>query len=49
MLTDFLNKLKSKKEFLTKQQLRTLKGQALSGNISGAEKGLQKLLKKRCG
>lgn len=30
---------------LTRQQYRTLKGQAVSGNIEGAAKGLLKLMK----
>lgn len=29
---------------LTKQQLKTLKGQILAGDAEGAEKGLKKLL-----
>jgi hypothetical protein len=29
---------------LTKQQLGTLKGQALSGDLDGAKKGLKKLI-----
>ena len=30
---------------ITKQQLKTLRGQALSGNLEGAQRGLLKLLK----
>ena len=29
---------------LTRQQLKTLRGQALAGDIAGAEKGLERLL-----
>lgn len=35
-----LKKLKANAYMLTKQQYRTLKGQILSGNIAGFEKGL---------
>lgn len=35
------------RQWLTKQQLRTLKGQVLAGDVSGAEKGLCKLIKRR--
>lgn len=45
-LTAFLHKLKFYRPKLTKQQVRTLKGQALAGNIPGAEKGLIKILKR---
>jgi len=40
-LTKFIKHLKQSD--LTPQQFRTLKGQALSGNIIGAEKGLNKI------
>ena len=43
-LTAFLHKLKFYRPKLTKQQVRTLKGQALADNIKGAEKGLSKIL-----
>jgi hypothetical protein len=33
----------------TAQQKRTLKGQILSGNVEGARKGIEKLLKKQNG
>lgn len=39
--------LKANRGQLTPQQFRTLKGQVLSGDITGAQKGLQKLLKQR--
>lgn len=44
-LTAFLHKLKFYRPKLTKQQVRTLKGQALADNIKGAEKVLSKILK----
>ena len=39
-----LKRLKQKGHLLTKQQFKTLKGQILSGDIIGAEKGLNKIL-----
>lgn len=39
--------LKANRDNLTHQQYKTLKGQVLAGNIEGATKGLQKLLKRR--
>lgn len=46
-LNQFMKKLKNSRPNLTKQQYRTIKGQALSGDIDGAEKGLNSLLR-RC-
>lgn len=43
-LNIFMKKLKDSKEKLTMQQYRTLKGQALAGNVMAAEKGLTRLL-----
>lgn len=48
-LTEFLKNLKSNKKNLTRQQYRTIKGQALKGNVMDARKGLQKVLRRRCG
>lgn len=48
-LTEFLENLKSNKRNLTRQQYRTIKGQALKGNVMHARKGLQKVLERRCG
>ena len=45
-LNIFMKKLKDSKEKLTLQQYRTLKGQALAGNVMAAEKGLTRLLGK---
>lgn len=36
--------LKSKREHLTPQQYKTIKGQILSGNIEGAMKGLNRVV-----
>ena len=47
--TEFLESLKKSKWNLTEQQYRTIRGQALKGNVLDARKGLQKVLKRRCG
>lgn len=39
---NFISNLKGHKEKLSKQSIKTLKGQTLSGNFEGAKKGLQK-------
>ena len=31
---------------LTKQQIKTLRGQALTGNLAGAQKGLERMVTK---
>lgn len=36
--------LKQGRKYMTRQQIRTIKGQILSGNIIGAMKGLDKIL-----
>lgn len=36
--------LKQGRKYMTRQQFRTIKGQILSGNISGAMRGLDKIL-----
>lgn len=41
----FLSILNQNKRSLTYQQIKTLKGQALSGDIEGAWRGLKKLLR----
>lgn len=48
-LTEFLESLKKSKRNLTEQQYRTIRGQALKGDVMDARKGLQKVLKRRCG
>ena len=44
-LNRFMKKLKNSRPYLSKQQYHTIKGQALSGDIDGAEKGLNSLLR----
>ncbi len=48
-LTKFMETLKSNRKNLTAQQYKTIKGQALKGNVCDARKGLYKVLKRRCG
>lgn len=48
-LTKFMRTLKANQKNLTRQQYRTIKGQAFAGDIKGAEKGLYKLLERRYG
>ena len=45
----FWRELKQQRNNMTKQQYRTLKGQAVSGKVLDARKGLQKVLKRRNG
>lgn len=45
--TDFFKELKNNRPNLTVQQYRTIKGQAVKGNIADARKGLHKVLKRR--
>ena len=45
-INSFMKKLKNNRPYLTKQQYHTLKGQALSGDIDGAQKGLNSLLRR---
>ena len=45
-LNNFMKKLKNNSPYLSKQQYRTIKGQALSGDIDGAQKGLNSLLRR---
>lgn len=40
-------RLKENRERLTRQEVRTLKGQILSGNTAAAMKGLDKILNRR--
>lgn len=39
-----LKEIRKNKQLLTTQQMRTLKGQVISGDVDGAMKGLRKLL-----
>lgn len=43
-MTVALIRIRRNKKQLTKQQIRTLKGQVFSGDIEGAMKGLDKLI-----
>ena len=47
--TQFWRDLKANRQKMTKQQYRTLKGQAASEKVMDARKGLQKVLKRRNG
>lgn len=42
----FIIELKKYNNILTKQQIKTLRGQAIKGEIEAAQKGLKKLLKR---
>lgn len=42
-----VNELKKYRGVLSKQQIKTLRGQVLAGNVKGAEKGLNKILIQR--
>ena len=42
----FLKVLKSERGKLTKQEYKTLRGQALAGDVNGAIKGLDKCLRR---
>lgn len=44
---DFINHLHQYKDALTPQQLRTLRGQALAGDVPGARRGLKRLTEGR--
>ena len=41
----FIKLLKEFNGVLTKQQIKTLRGQVLAGDISGAFKGLERIIK----
>ena len=47
--TQFWRDLKANRQKMTKQQYRTIKGQAVIGKVLDARKGLQKVLKRRNG
>ncbi|WP_102348337.1 hypothetical protein [Bacillus sp. Marseille-P3661] len=46
---EYLMDLKRYKDVLPKQTMKTLKGQALSGDLEGAQKGLCTVLRRRAG
>lgn len=41
-----MNEIRKYRKLLTVQQMRTLKGQVLSGDVEGAMRGLDKLIKR---
>ncbi len=43
----FWRELKASRPMLTKQQYRTIKGQAVKGNFMAARKGLQRIQQRR--
>ena len=43
----FWRKLKNNRPYLTKQQYRTIKGQAVKGNIDAARKGMLRIQQRR--
>ena len=45
----FVSQLKKYRNVLPKQTIKTLKGQALSGDLEGARKGLRKVIRRRVG
>lgn len=45
-ISGFVKDLKKYQNQLSKQQLKVLRGQALSGDLAGAKKGLTKLLRR---
>ena len=48
-MNEYIKILKKYCKILTRQQLLTLRGQILSGDIDGFKKGLQKVLRKKYG
>ncbi len=46
---EFIVKLRQFKSVIPKQVMKTLKGQALSGDLEGAKKGLGTVLRRRAG
>jgi hypothetical protein len=43
----FWRELKASRPILTKQQYRTIKGQAVKGNVNDARKGLQRIQRRQ--
>ena len=43
----FIAILKGYKRYLSRQEFSTIKGQALAGDVTGAKKGLERLLRKK--
>ena len=45
-MNSFIKELKQYRHILSKQTISTLRGQALSGDLEGARKGLEKAIHK---
>ena len=48
-LKDFLTELIRSRGLLTRQEVKTLRGQALNGDLDGARKGLDRILQMQSG
>lgn len=48
-LKDFLTELIRSRGLLTRQEVKTLRGQALNGDLDGARRGLARILKMQSG
>ena len=46
-LSEFLKTLNGNKKKMTQQEYRTIKGQALHGDVIAASRGMQKLMRRR--
>lgn len=46
-MTNVLEKIESNRHLLTEQQYKTLRGQCLAGDVSGAWRGYCKLMSRR--
>ena len=46
-IEEVMKLLKANRHRLTRQQIRTIKGQALAGDTAGAMRGLHKLLERK--
>jgi len=46
-MNSFIKELRQYRHILSKQTISSLRGQAISGNVEGAKKGLQTALNKR--
>ena len=48
-LDEFLEHLKGNKNKMSQQEYRTIRGQALKGNVMDARKGMQRVVRRRSG
>lgn len=46
-LMEFLKHLDSNKKHMTQQQYRTIKGQAMHGDVMDARRGMQRVMRRR--